>query len=294
MTIKFERIFYVYALFRPTGIICYIGKGSGNRINRHERFAKRDAHRNPHLLNIIKQAGGTVPKIVIKDGLTEAEAFGLEIVFIRAIGREINGGPLVNMTNGGEGPSGIIFDEASLKLISEKSIAYWSSPEARLRHGLIQTESWKNPTRKENHAKALEQMWKDPEVRERHKNSLYAYWANNPEAKLIKAEKQKTLWTDERRKRNSAQTTERWQSLTDEQRIEHAAKSSTNFTTTWETDRAKMLDGINRAWDNEDRRNDTADRARAQWTDPDIRARMIRKMSEAQHRRWARARGEIV
>lgn len=294
MTIKSKRIFYVYALFRPTGIVCYIGKGSGNRINRHERFARRDSHRNPHLLNIIKQAGGTVPKIVIKDGLTEAEAFGLEIIFIRAIGREIVGGPLVNMTDGGEGPSGLIFDEASLKLILEKSIARWSSPEARMKQQLRQIEVWKDPARREKNVKALEQMWKDPEVRERHKNSLYAYWANNPEAKLIKAEKQKTLWTDERRKRNSAQITERWQSLTNEQRAEHAAKAKVNFSATWENDRTKMLDSINRAWDNGNRRVATADRTRAQWANPDIRARMIEKLREAQRRRWARARGEIV
>lgn len=91
-------VFYIYALFRPNGIICYIGKGKGYRLRAHFRRTH-----NPHLRSIIAQAGGDLPAIIIRGGLTESEAFELEKIFIAAIGRKANGGPLVNMSDGGIG-----------------------------------------------------------------------------------------------------------------------------------------------------------------------------------------------
>jgi len=94
--------FYVYAYFRPTGEPCYIGKGKENRWSRHQRETS-----NPHLRRIIALAGGSLSKIKVAEGLTEKEAFALEIVMIRLIGRRENGGPLVNLTDGGEGSTGM-------------------------------------------------------------------------------------------------------------------------------------------------------------------------------------------
>ena len=93
--------FYVYVLFRPTGIPCYVGKGRGNRWLEHEQRGPR--HHNKHLARIIAKAGGQLPKVKIRENLTDAEACAIEIEFIKAIGREANGGPLVNLTDGGEG-----------------------------------------------------------------------------------------------------------------------------------------------------------------------------------------------
>lgn len=94
--------FYVYILFRPwDGSPCYVGKGHGNRW-RH--FSK---NRNPHLRNIIAKAGGEVPHVKIRQNLAEDEAFSIERAFIKAIGRG-DVGPLVNMTDGGDGVAGLI------------------------------------------------------------------------------------------------------------------------------------------------------------------------------------------
>lgn len=93
--------FYVYVIFRPNGQPCYIGKGKGRRWRAHFRKCL-----NPHLAAIIKQAGGDLPVVVIRDNLTEPEAFEIERAFIAAIGRKANDGPLVNMTDGGDGPHG--------------------------------------------------------------------------------------------------------------------------------------------------------------------------------------------
>jgi uncharacterized protein YaiI (UPF0178 family) len=90
--------FYVYILFRLDGRPCYVGKGKGNRWQDHDRYAS-----NIHLRRIIAKSGGPLPGVIVRDGLTEDEAYATEIAFIAAIGREANGGPLVNMTDGGEG-----------------------------------------------------------------------------------------------------------------------------------------------------------------------------------------------
>jgi hypothetical protein len=99
--------FYVYVLFRRNGIPFWVGKGKGRRWTGHEQEA-RTSSRNDYRLNIIRamqKKGLDVPKIKIAEGLTEAEAFELEILFIRTIGRRPNG-PLVNLSDGGEGSTG--------------------------------------------------------------------------------------------------------------------------------------------------------------------------------------------
>lgn len=100
--------FYVYALFRhDTGAPFYIGKGSGERLsvtmltgtNRHKRSILEKAH----------AAGTKCPAAIIRAGLTEDEAFSLERVLIATLGRrDLGTGILVNLTDGGEGPSGLL------------------------------------------------------------------------------------------------------------------------------------------------------------------------------------------
>lgn len=76
------RKFYVYQYIREDGSPFYIGKGSKNRIN--------ESH-SPWL-NI------PAPEYrkVIKDGLSEQEAFDLELKLINYYGRKIDGGVLEN------------------------------------------------------------------------------------------------------------------------------------------------------------------------------------------------------
>src|SRR6188472_3079965 len=95
--------FYVYVCFRPwDGSPCYVGKGHG------KRWSSFPKNRNKKLLAIVAEAGGKIPSVKIRDGLSEAEAFEIEVAFIAAIGRGEDG-PLVNATKGGEGTFGITF-----------------------------------------------------------------------------------------------------------------------------------------------------------------------------------------
>jgi hypothetical protein len=94
--------FYVYAHYK-TGekdIPFYIGKG-------HENRAYNKKLRNTHWNNTVKKYGYEVRLLAGK--LSESDAFWLEIKLIGMFGRaDLELGPLVNRTNGGEGTSGRI------------------------------------------------------------------------------------------------------------------------------------------------------------------------------------------
>jgi len=48
--------FYVYELYDPLNDkVFYIGKGSGDRINKHESLVRQNKHNNKHLANKIKK-----------------------------------------------------------------------------------------------------------------------------------------------------------------------------------------------------------------------------------------------
>ena len=107
--------FYVYVIFRPNGVPCYVGKGSGKRDGKHETYKSH----NPHLNAIISQANGTLPCVRIREYMKESDAFQLERLLISTIGREVSGGPLVNLTDGGEGGSGAVRSAETLRLMSK-------------------------------------------------------------------------------------------------------------------------------------------------------------------------------
>lgn len=94
--------FYVYVIFRPNGVPCYVGKGQGGRWRAHVK----NSH-NMHLLRIYALADRKLPIVKIREDLSEAAAFETEIALISAMGRADRGnGPLVNLTDGGDGASG--------------------------------------------------------------------------------------------------------------------------------------------------------------------------------------------
>ena len=133
--------FYVYILFRPNGHPCYVGKGKGYRWRAHYRGKTRH---NPHLRSIIINAGDEIPCVIIRSSLTEEEAFEIERAFIAAIGRREDGGPLVNLTDGGEGRSGSV-----------------ATAEAREKMSAI----WDDQRRAEK-AAVVARLWSDPEYRD--------------------------------------------------------------------------------------------------------------------------------
>jgi hypothetical protein len=107
------RVYYVYCHRDPiTKEIFYIGKGTGNR-------AYVFQSRGKYWINYVKKYGLPIIEILY-DNLSEEESFILEKQLIENLGRkDLKNGSLVNLTNGGEGCSGLIHSDKTKKIISE-------------------------------------------------------------------------------------------------------------------------------------------------------------------------------
>ena len=95
----------------------YIGKGLYKRPKSHiYRIDKVNTRFYSKLKSIIKNGYEPI-YFVIDYEITEEESFRQEIDLIKTIGRIENGGPLTNMSDGGEGQSGFrLSDESKLKM----------------------------------------------------------------------------------------------------------------------------------------------------------------------------------
>ncbi len=115
--------FYVYHLLRPDGTPFYVGKGQNRRIFFHESEAQGAGR--TYKLNTIRQivrAGQEIRYEIVGLYATEEESLSCEIAEIKRIGRhDQKEGPLTNLTDGGEGTSGL--DLSSPDVYGERGIA---------------------------------------------------------------------------------------------------------------------------------------------------------------------------
>jgi hypothetical protein len=102
-------MFYTYAHTKPDGTIFYIGKGTGVR-------AWKKTSRNPHWKNVVLKYK-TYNVEILANWNTEKEALNHEILLISCF-RDL-GYKLVNMTDGGEGTSGLKMTEEVKQKISK-------------------------------------------------------------------------------------------------------------------------------------------------------------------------------
>ncbi len=92
----------------------YVGKGKNSRYKCHFKKSEREANYNPlknETFSKIESFGFNPLDFVImfRINMSESESFIWELLLISKIGRKDLGiGPLVNLTDGGEGPSGCV------------------------------------------------------------------------------------------------------------------------------------------------------------------------------------------
>ena len=143
-----ENKFYVYAHQRLTDGKCfYIGKGTRSR-------AWETTNRNKYWRNVVAKHGFRVEILI--NNISEEKAFELEKEFIRQIGKE----NLVNMTDGGEGVSGLVFSEEARQKISKAKKGKQLSEEHRAKISAA-TKGENNPNFGKKHSEKTRQKISD-------------------------------------------------------------------------------------------------------------------------------------
>lgn len=115
-----EKRHYVYTLAYPDGRVFYVGKGVNKRIIAHESEVRRGDAVNPYKANVIKSiwaSGGKVVKEKIAYFETHEEALQYEIALIFFMDG------LTNLTNGGEGASGLKINGRTLSAETRRKIS---------------------------------------------------------------------------------------------------------------------------------------------------------------------------
>jgi hypothetical protein len=159
--------FYTYAYLREDRTPYYIGKGSGRRY-----YSRKKTD--------IKPPKDKSRVILLKQNLTEEEAFRHEIYMIAIFGRKnLKTGILLNRTDGGQGSSN--FSEEALKKISESSKNRVYSLKTRIKKikfskGRLHTEETKEKIRQANIGKKISEetkrKMKNKILSEEHRNTI--------------------------------------------------------------------------------------------------------------------------
>ena len=212
-------MFYVYQYLREEGTPYYVGKGKGKRAfvkGKHERIKK------PSNLNNI---------IIVKDNLTETEAFKLETQLIEQYGRkDLGTGILQNLSNGGDGPSGAVYGpipEERRKKISEKLTGRKVSDETKQKLSLSHKGLKQSDETKKKRSEKLKGIEKSIEYKEHLSKSRMG--ENNPMFGKISPNKGKKLSDEIKNKIKEARSKQTFSEETrlkmaESQRLRHANK----------------------------------------------------------------------
>jgi hypothetical protein len=175
--------FYVYRIMREVGSDVwspiYVGKGKNGRAFEHEKVAKRIAAlppeerraavrrcSNKRLIRTLIKHGGSLPVEFVSTGLTEAEAFALEVETIRRYGRSPRSGEygLINRTDGGEGVSGMVHRD-EFRAVHSVAMSGDNNPMKRPDVRAVHSVAMTNPEARAKISAAQKAQWANPEYR---------------------------------------------------------------------------------------------------------------------------------
>jgi len=149
-------IYYTYAYLREDKTPYYIGKGKGNRA-----YRTRDRG--------IKPPKDKSRIILLKQNLTEEEAFKHEIYMIAVFGRkDLRTGMLRNKTNGGDGVSGAVVSDKTRRKMSEANEGKPRSKEIRKKI----SKAHKGKTHSEEAKRKMSELKKGKTFSEEHKKKI--------------------------------------------------------------------------------------------------------------------------
>lgn len=295
--------FYVYVYLDPRpgkGLQpIYVGKGTVDLDRASYHWERRCV--NPFLQSVLDKirAAGLVPQITIAAYMeNEDEAFAMERDLIAQYGRrDLRTGSLCNLTDGGQGVSGLKYSEERLRKAREQ----FSTPEWRQMMSQIASVAWANFEIKAERVARIRRMSADPahraklraailksrteEVRNRISVVMREQWQSEdyrakqaasraeaharPEEKARKSEASKKVWTEHRDKISLAIKTAK---STPERRAEASKKSRAYY----ENEEARKAAGeYSRAYNTPEVRAAKAELLRQRWADPEFRAKML-------------------
>jgi hypothetical protein len=197
-----------------TGEVFYVGIGDPPR-------PYSDDSRNNHWHNIVKKHGYQIG--IIKEGLNWESACELEKSEIKRIGRNDLGlGPLVNLTDGGEGTQGVIITEERKKNVSIGTKKAMNNPEIiqKMKDKKIGFIPWNNGIKgifvgednpnygnnwseeqKKRSSQTLKKVWEDKGgFTEEHLNKLKEKRkGRKPALGMTHSDQQKKMWSEKRK-----------------------------------------------------------------------------------------------
>jgi hypothetical protein len=139
--------YYVYVLFRETGVPFYVGMGKGDRWLSHEKRSSiiKISEKNSIIRRVLSILG-EVPKVKVAENLTRDQASKIEIALIRLLGRKPEGF-LVNRTSGGE--IGFEHNEETRKRLSDFRKEYSATLKGKKSISDGQKRRYENPLERE-------------------------------------------------------------------------------------------------------------------------------------------------
>ena len=173
--------FYVYVHRKTSNnSIFYVGKGCDYRA--YDKTGRNDYWEKTY------NKHGLIVEIVLNN-LTEQQAFNLEIELIAFYGRE----NLCNLTDGGEGSSGVIFSQSRLLKIKQASINQWSSTENRQAQSVrIKNAFLTNEDYRKKHSESQKRIHSTNESKLETSIRMKNYYSN-PENKIAHQLRQNAL-----------------------------------------------------------------------------------------------------
>jgi len=173
--------YYVYQYLREDGTPYYIGKGKGNRVYINNRTTPKPVDNNRIQL--------------IKENLSEEDAFRLEIELIACHGRkDLGTGILRNLTNGGEGVSGRIATTETIEKRVAKNTGKKRTVDQKLR--MSQAQKGRKPTeytdeKKYEISKKISDSLKGKTKSDEHKKKLSEHFTGKSNGPRSEETKQK-------------------------------------------------------------------------------------------------------
>lgn len=172
--------FYVYLHRKATtGEVFYVGKGHGNRawaLKSRTAAWRSTAAKHAYIVEIVQE------------GLQEWAAFEAEVGLVALYGRRDLGlGPLVNMTDGGDGVAGFRATPSQVAANRERGATRLSTPEAKAAHSVQMRKVWADAQRRRRQALTTKaHVAKHPrpcaitseETRAKQSSSAKAKWAD--------------------------------------------------------------------------------------------------------------------